>query len=283
MCDVRISALLREQQDADLGSMFSERRKRLSYKGNKPPVHWRERLRHWYLDVLQHFAVLWEISGDKPEWHSTGALHLNIMRNKHGRVCLLSNAFKKDLMIEYQNLRGAGVNTCGQLLCGMQVAGKAGPAARISLRGRVNKSHKKVNVNCLKAKRRLSLDRVSRNAQMMQWYNYFMDCRKASAGQFFFSINLDATDVSHKKIMVACFDLPASGISFWAPPLDQHLCACQTYIQHVHHALQCTLYKKHRHYPAYSPTLYMQYSCYGNTLNNQEQNITKQCKQMENQ
>ena len=281
MCDVRISVLLREQQDDDLVSMFYERRQKERRK-YRLSEHWRERLRHWYLDVLQHFAVLWDISGDKPEWCSTGALNLNIMRNKNGRVCQLSNAFKKDLMIEYQNLRGEGVNTCGQLLCGMQVAGKAGPATRIPLKGRIMKYHKKVKVKCLKAKRQ-SLDRVSRNAEMMQWYNYFMDCRKASEGQSFLSITLDATDVSHKKIMVACFDLPASGVSFWAPPLDQHRCACQTYIQHVHHALQCTLYKKHRHYHAYSATLYMQYSCYGSTLNNQEQNITKQCKQMENQ
>ena len=45
--------------------------------------------------------------------------------------------------------------------------------------------------------------------------------RQLAARQKVFSVALDATDVSYKKVLSTVLYLPGADVAFWAPPLDR--------------------------------------------------------------
>ena len=90
----------------------------------------------WRADLALRFSALWQSSRKDVRWAATGHLELGVIKGPKGRSRVIPAKYRHELMVELRNAAGQGVRTPRQLLVGLHLARKRGPALRLSLRQR---------------------------------------------------------------------------------------------------------------------------------------------------
>ena len=175
----RISDLMGEKANMTLLDLFANRRCFMSER-SRLSDETQERLDGWLADVFVHFAFLWEASRCDGRWDEIGHIRLGVLAGPKGKVRRISGAFKRAVVLETRNAQGQGLRTVRQLLVGLAVAQKKGPAVRLGLRQRQALK---------KAKRTTALEQGlvpqilgpnpsnGSKFELFEQYNYHYDCR----------------------------------------------------------------------------------------------------------
>ena len=93
----------------------------------------RQELLNGVVDVVEHFAYLWESTRNDERWGEFGALHVGVLENASGRCRRIGADYMRSVIIESRNCVGRGRRTPRQFLLWLLVGEKKSPAIRLTL------------------------------------------------------------------------------------------------------------------------------------------------------
>ena len=206
-------------------SVFQTRRKkkRHSYRNSKDLLN---KIDDMFIDIVVVFAELWERTQYDDDWTEHDILDFGVLTNSKGKCRPIPQTYKLKLV---EATRTQGSLEGDKLLGVLRGLNRAATPRKFRLCFKRLRSEKDRKLHAKKlmrtAKSQLKTGHpgtASFATDLCLWerYGYFKTSKAKAENQKRFSLALDATDVSRKKVMNATICLPQSKDHFWLPPMD---------------------------------------------------------------
>ena len=206
-------------------SVFQTRRKkkRNSSKTSKVLL---KKIDDMFIDIVVVFAELWESTQYDDDWTEHDILDFGVLTNSKGKCRPIPQTYKLKLV---EATRTQGSFEGNKVIGVLRGLNRAATPRRFRLcftRFRSKKDRKLHSKKLMPtAKSQLKTghpapDKFARDIILWERYGYFKTSKAKAEDQKRFSLALDATDVSRKKVMNATICLPQSKDHFWLPPMD---------------------------------------------------------------
>ena len=179
-----------------------------------------------FIDIVVVFAELWERTQYDDDWTEHDILDFGVLTTSKGKCRPIPQTYKFKL-VEATRTQGSleGGNVRG-VLRGLN---RAATPRRFRLCFKMSRSMKEGKLHSQElmraAKSQLKTghpetNNFARSLILWERYGYFKTSKAKAEDQKRFSLALDATDVSRKKVMNATICLPQTEEHFWLPPMD---------------------------------------------------------------
>ena len=206
-------------------SLFQSRRKkkRYSYRNSKDLL---KKMDDMVIDIVAVFAELWEITQYDDDWTEHDILEFGVLTTSKGTCRPIPQSYKLKLVEAMRTQDTFEGNKVIDVLRGLNRAATPRRFRLCFTRFRSKKDRKLHSKKLMRtAKSQLKTGHPAPNTfarELILWerYGYFKTSKAKAEDQKRFSLALDATDVSRKKVMNATICLPQSKDHFWLPPMD---------------------------------------------------------------
>ena len=185
-----------------------------------------EKLDAFLLEVADKYAFLWETTQCDEQWEDLSVLEIGVLTTVTGRCRVIPSTFKSALVEASRENNDLNACSVKGVLRGLHrahtpkrflqtIGGKFTKKQRLKYEKRALRSAKSQCKNSFPDDRNLCL-------RAIRWEraNYLACMQKAAKNQTRFSLAMDATEASFKKLMNATMYFPGLKRALWLPPLE---------------------------------------------------------------
>ena len=211
--------------DADLAEYFVRRKARLRNK-SRIAAEGMKVLDDWLIDVLGLFGELWESTRSSKDWTVHNCLDAGVLTTSKGLCRNVPACYKAAVIAEARSCGSIEKKTTLGFMVGLRRSSTAANVRKVikhRCKDKKSKTTLRLAYRAAKSKSQTGVpDPKSFSNRLQGWdrRNYISACKRVAAKQQRFSIALDATEVSFKKVMNATMSLPSRGLQMWMPPMD---------------------------------------------------------------
>jgi hypothetical protein len=214
------------EDKASLMSLLKIRRdkKRVKYK---TPPELMKKLEDIFLDILDVFAELWEGTRHDTEWDEHDVLDFGVLTTSRGKCRPVPVSYKAQLVETSRSQGSLAGNKVAGVLRGLSRAATPRKFRLGKLKLKTNKQRIAATRQTMRAAKSQmktghpsTTGRFANDLNLWDRYRYFRSCQVVGKGAKRYSLALDATEVSFKKIMNATISFPNAKVHLWLPPMD---------------------------------------------------------------
>ena len=209
----------------DLLGMFAERRKRLRFRSRLAAAIV-GRLDNWLVDLAEVFRDLWESSKGFSDWAENGNLELGVLTTRFGRCRSIPASYKAEMISQIRSDSVLEHRHVAGFVQGLLRSSTPGRFRRfLARRKKKSKAKRAARQQARAAKSQLKTshpDSSNFARRLVRWdrFNYWKHCQSTALLEHRYSLAMDGTEASFKKIMNATMCFPMKELCLWLPPMD---------------------------------------------------------------